>query len=256
MKTFSLLIIFIVLTIGLAWYFITKDKGKKEPTSALWEAFMFGIVCAVAAIIIENFFVSLKSTQVGTPILQLIINFLKVGFIEEIIKFLPLAIFIYHKRYFNQFTDGIIYFSLVGLSFGLIENFGYVLGFGASDTFARLFLTPFFHASTVAIVGFYLIKKKINHQKSFKMVIFALIGVIVLHTIYDTGLTVNNQLMNLLSIIISVGLAINLFLMYFRARDLDQIYGLAEVGINNFCRHCGQKNKYHLLYCTRCGYHA
>jgi len=256
MKTFVLIIVFLLMTVGLAWYFIAQDKAKKEPTYALWEAFLFGVLGAISAIIIENIFVNLKGTQVGAPVLQLAINFLKVGFIEEIIKFLPLAIFIYHKKYFNQFTDGIIYFGIVGLAFGLIENFGYVIGFGANDTFARLFLTPFFHASTVAIVGFYLASKKINHQKSYLAIIIALLTVIVLHATYDFGLTINNQFFNLISIIISVGLAVNLFVMYFKARNLDQMYGLAEVGINNFCRHCGQKNKHHLLFCTNCGYHA
>ncbi len=252
MKIFIILILFIAIVAFIAWYLISKDKGQKEPISALWLAFLLGIAGAVLAIIIENYIVSVKNTEVGAPLKDLFGNFLLVGFIEESIKFLPLAFLIFNKKYFNEHTDGIIYFALVGLGFGLPENILYALSFGSSTGIGRLFLTPFFHATTVAIVGFYLVRAKISHG-SFRPVALSLLAVIVLHALYDFGLTSSNQSLALLSIIITVVLSVNLFILYYKATKLDQLQGLAEVGYNNYCRTCGTFNNHHMMYCNRCG---
>ncbi len=252
MKIFLILILFIVIVAVLSWYLISKDRGQKEPVSILWLAFLLGIIGAMVAIITENIFVNPKNTQPGASLTNMFGSFLIVGFIEELIKFLPLAIFIYKKSYFNEFTDGIIYFALVGLGFGLPENILYVLSFGTSAGIGRLFLTPFFHATTVAIVGFYLIKVKITHS-SFRAVFLAFFAVVLLHALYDFGLTATNSLLTLMSIIITVLLSINLFMIYHRASKLDQVYGLAEVGYNKYCRTCGLLNEHHMMYCNRCG---
>ncbi len=255
MKIFALLISFIIIVALIAWYLISHDKGPKEPIKALWMAFIFGIFGALAASILEKYFVIYKNTQIGTPDLKLFSSYLVVGIIEELAKFLPLAIYIYHKKYFNEHSDGVIYFAIVGLGFGLPENLLYVLSYGSSTGIGRLFLTPFFHSTTVALVGYYLARKKLSGG-SFRPVLNSLVLVIILHALYDFGLSSGNTLLTLVSIIITVLLSLNMFLLYFRATELDQLQGLSEVGINNFCRHCGNKNSSHKLYCTNCGYHA
>lgn len=255
MKLFFIIIFFIIIAILLAWYLMSRDKGPKEPIKALWIAFIFGIVGAIGASFLEQFFINQKNLQAGSSWSILLSNFFLVGLIEESVKFIPLAIFIYKKKYFNEYTDGVIYFALVGLGFGLPENVLYALSYGSATGIGRLFLTPFFHATTVSLVGFYLAKNKLLHKK-FSAVLYALMGVIVLHTIYDFGLASGNSLLTLLSIIITTVLSVNLFVVYRKASFLDQSIGLAEVGINRYCRHCGQYNSHSTIYCTRCGARA
>ncbi len=239
----------------MAWYLISQDKGPKEPIKALWLAFVFGIFGALAAGILENYLVVYKNTQPGAPDVKMIGSYFMVGLIEELVKFLPFALYVYKKKYFNEHSDGVLYFAIVGLGFGLPENLLYVLKFGSSTGIGRLFLTPFFHATTVALVGYYLSRKKLSGG-SFRPVVFSLLAVIVLHSIYDFGLSSQNTILAVISILITVFLSINLFILYHRSTQLDQLQGIAEVGINRYCRHCGRKNFNHHLYCTYCGYHA
>lgn len=255
MKLFSIIVFFIIISIFLAWYLISHDRGPKEPIKALWIAFLLGALGAIGASLLEQLFIPSKDIQTGSLWHDLISNYFIVGLIEESIKFIPFAIYIYRKNYFNEHTDGVIYFALVGLGFGLPENILYALSYGSATGIGRIFLTPFFHATTVAFVGYYLAKFKISH-KNFMTVIYALFAVIILHSIYDFGLSSGNSLLTLISIIITSILSINLFMVYRKATILDQSMGLAEVGVNRYCRHCGLYNPRHTMYCTRCGQRA
>ncbi len=255
MKIFLLLLSFILIVVLMAWYLISQDKGPKEPIKALWLAFIFGMFGALAAGILEKYLIVYKNTQPGAPDIKMVGSYLVVGIIEELVKFLPFAIYVYKKKYFNEHSDGVLYFAIVGLGFGLPENLLYVLNFGSSTGIGRLFLTPFFHATTVALVGYYLSRKKLSGG-SFKPVVNALALVIVLHAIYDFGLSSGVTILTVISILITAFLSINLFSLYYRSTELDQLQGIAEVGINRYCRHCGRKNSGHHLYCTYCGYHA
>jgi RsiW-degrading membrane proteinase PrsW (M82 family) len=178
-----------------------------------------------------------------------------VGVIEESCKFLPLAALLYGRRYFNEHTDGVIYFALAGLGFGLPENIIYTLQDGTRAGWTRVFLTPIFHAATTGMVGYFLAKKKIGHR-SILFVIMAFACAVVLHGIYDFGLLSGTPFYNDLSVAITLCLSGNLFLLFYRATAHDQDLGLSVVGHNSFCRSCGWPNPRHHLYCVHCGKNA
>lgn len=255
MQIFLILIVFIILSCALVWYLISNDKGSKEPIAALWKAVGFGFLGVFIASLLEWLLVPKNNLMPGTPLFTLFGASMTVGTIEETCKFLPLAFFIYHKNYFNEHTDGIIYFAIAGLSFGLPENIMYTIQFGTATGIGRLLLTPIFHAATTALVGFYLAKAKINHRGLSKVAL-ALCGAIILHGFYDFGLSAGNNVLILLSIFITLSVSIGLFILYIVATDLDQEKGLSIVGNNSFCRSCGYPNQKHLLYCTHCGNYA
>src|SRR3954452_12470435 len=127
---YLVLLTFVALSAGLAWYLIANDRGEREPIYALWVAAGFGVAGAFAAGLLEGWLVKDASYLAGESGLKLLGAALTVGVIEEICKFLPLAVWIYKKRYFNEHTDGVIYFALAGLGFGLPENILYTLQFG------------------------------------------------------------------------------------------------------------------------------
>ncbi len=251
MQLFIVILALIILAVGLAMFFIYKDKGEREPIGALWMAFGLGIFAALIASVIENIVIP-KDIDSLTFTKIILVASLSIGIIEEAVKFVPVAIYIYRKRFFNEHTDGIVYFALAGLGFGLLENINYAMNYGASTGIRRLLLTPFFHAAITCLVGFALIIVKLD-KKSKLWVVGALVMAMLIHGIYDFGIFSGESIFVVLSIIITLSLSAMLFWLYFRAANMDQNLGLSSVGHINYCRNCGNPNKAHHLYCTHCG---
>lgn len=255
MSLFIVLLLFIGIAALLAWYLIAHDRGEREPIAALWMATGFGLAGALAAGFLEGVLIPAHDLLPGTPQGAALIAALSVGVVEEACKFLPLAIVLYKKRYFNEHTDGVIYFALAGLGFGLPENILYTLQFGAKTGLLRVVLTPFFHAATTGMVGYFLAQRKIA-GKSLIGIWPALLGAIMLHGLYDFGLLSGSTPYVLGALVITLGMSAGLFVLFLRARQQDQDRGLSVVGKNAFCRSCGFANPRHHLYCVQCGKNA
>ncbi|MEI7838786.1 MAG: PrsW family glutamic-type intramembrane protease [bacterium] len=222
----AVILVFLGTAILLALFFIKNDHGDKEPLSALWTAGLIGLSGFIGAGYIESLLIPVNSLSPKTSTLSMsFFTYILVGVIEESLKFIPLALYIYKKKYFNEHTDGIIYFALAGIGFGVPENIVYVVSYGASAGIGRLILDPFFHAATVAIVGYYLIKVKLDH-KSWLSVILAFVGVVMIHCIYDFCLSTSNGTMIMLSVLITFIASIMLFILFFKANKLDKKSGL------------------------------
>lgn len=243
---------FIGLSVLLVVYLLSKDRGEREPKTALWAAAGFGVLALVLAAVLEGFFVKLDPSGSLGANRTVLRGSMLIGLIEESAKFIPLAIFIYHKRYFNEHTDGVIYFAIAGLAFGLPENLLYTLGGGVAAGIVRLILTPYFHAATTATIGYFLIRHKIS-KRPFGLVVLAYVSMVVAHGMYDFGMFSGVGWYTLLSLGITATVTGALFWFIRRALKLDQNMGLAAVGKNNYCRSCGYPNPKHNLYCTRCG---
>jgi RsiW-degrading membrane proteinase PrsW (M82 family) len=243
---FGIFLVFIGLAIGLVWYFLSHDRGEKEPIGALWIAAGFGLIAVVIAGLLENFLLPSDLVTSQHAASAVLVPALGVGVIEEAAKFLPLALFIYPRRYFNEHTDGIIYFAIVGLGFGLPENILYTTQYGSKVGLSRILLTPFFHAATTSMVGYF----------SLWLVAVMLGVAMLLHGLYDFGLMSGILIFVIMSLMITVVVAVGMFLFYMRATELDQDIGLSVVGNNSFCRTCGTANPKHRLFCSHCGNHA
>lgn len=245
-----------LIAVGLTVYLLRNDHGEKESIAALWISAGFGVVGAVLAAILEKKLIPVNDLKVGMPMNGQFLSCLGVGLIEESCKFIPLAVFIYQKRYFNEHTDGIIYFALVGLGFGLPENILYTIQYGTSTGLERLVLTPIFHAAITGMVGYYLARSKLSRKNVFLLVTPALLIAAILHAIYDFGLINTNPYLQFVSVGVTVILSINFFYLFMKAGDYDQQLGLSRVGNNSYCRSCGFANPNHNLYCIHCGMHA
>lgn len=255
MLQFILLLVFVALAVALVWFLVSRDHGEKEPVIALWMAVGFGLIGGVLAAWLEAHLLSRSSLMPGAPLGAMFTSALAVGVIEESCKFLPLSLVLYKKRYFNEMTDGVIYFALAGLGFGLPENILYTLQFGTHTGLMRALLTPLFHAGATALVGYFLIKQKLAHKSPF-MVAIPLGAMMLLHGLYDFGLLSQVPLYTVISLLITLGVSAALFLLFFRASEHDREAGRSYVGHNSFCRSCGFPNPKHHLYCIHCGQHA
>ena len=216
----------------------------------LWVAAGFGFASIIIAMILSGVFIDIDPDS-NPAIVYGLISMLGVGLIEEAAKFFPLASFIYKKSYFNEFTDGIIYFAFCGLVFGVLENFLYSLGYGYETGIARILLTPFFHAAGTAFIGFFLIKAKLKN-KGLLSVFTAYLGVAILHGFYNFGFISGIPHLVVLSLMISALLTMSIFLLNMKANELDKELGLSASGENKYCRQCGAINN-NSLYCVNCG---
>lgn len=251
----AVITVFLLMAGGFAWFLVRQDKGEREPVTALWAAFGFGVLGVIMAATLEQFVIPNVFDEKTHAIGVIIVAAIGVGVVEELAKCLPLMSFIYKKRYFNEHTDGIIYFALAGLGFGLPENILYTLQFGAGAGLARLIMTPLFHAATTALIGYAFARVKVGHApKKFLYKTIAL--AISVHALYDFGLLSGMVLFVIMSLALTVAMTVSLFVLYAKSKELDQAVGLSVVGNNAFCRSCGHPNPKHNLYCSQCGNRA
>ncbi len=254
MALFFVILAFLVLAAAFAGFLLKRDKGEREPVGALWTAFGLGALGVVLAGGLEYVLLPDIFAEAQTLATLAWVS-LGIGIIEELCKFLPLLWFLYRKRYFNEHTDGVMYFALAGLGFGLPENIFYALQYGAETGGARIIMTPLFHAATTGLIGYAISRHKIDGTPK-RRVAYMVAAVIGLHALYDFGLFSMVPTLVVLSVMITLGLGVGLFLLLIHARSLDQLKGLSVVGRNNFCRSCGQANPKHNLYCSHCGKRA
>lgn len=264
---YPVILAFIAIASALVWYLLKHDHGRKLPVATLWYACGFGVLAMVLATAIEAVVLPDQFALHPTTfhLMTQIGLFLLIGFVEEIVKFVPLALFIYKKPYFQEHTDGCIYFAICGLTFGLGENILYTVTMGTSVGIARLLLTPFFHAATTSILGYYLINQKQRPQKRYLFVLAAIV-VPVMHGLYDFGLGSGVAQLQVLSLMVTLLLTMGLFLYFMEANVLDTAVlarlpmGLIQVAASapqtvttNFCTNCGKPNTKRQLFCESCG---
>lgn len=232
MSLFIIVLLFAIVPSGLIWYFVAHDRGPKEPVDALWLAAGFGVLAAILAAFAELQLIPahvLKPT-IFTATSTIFFGSMGIGFIEEVCKFLPLALSLYKKPFFNEYTDGIIYFAIAGFAFGAPENILYAFQYGVKAGFLRVFLTPFFHAAMTAFVGYYLISVK-RQKKSILAPVVALLVTAVLHGFYDFGLlaATRSSVAALIALIITFGMSTYLFVLYKKATNQDRLGGFSNM---------------------------
>ncbi len=250
-----------------------RHPGPKEPRKALiWVPILFGLLALIVGGIMNDIFIPLDPTSPEKIVLPLYITFIAamgVGLIEEACKFWPAAFFLHKKNYFDQYTDGMIYFGFIGLFFGLLEHIMYLLALGPGVGFMRLVVAVYFHAALTGILGFYFADNNIK-GKPMKSMIGPFLIIAGLHGLYDFCL-LSESVLILVGVGIAIALNIELFLYYKKAIKLDTerlahvpihtpvvVAGAAPISqlqpaTNNFCIHCGKQNINKTSFCIYCG---
>ncbi|MGH7240835.1 MAG: PrsW family glutamic-type intramembrane protease, partial [Candidatus Saccharimonadales bacterium] len=230
----------------------------------LWYACGFGVLAMGLATGLERLFLPGNFVEVpqAFSFAKQLGYFMSIGFIEEAVKFLPLALFIYKRQYFREHTDGCIYFAICGLTFGLVENILYTVSYGTTVGLMRLLLTPFLHAASTSILGYYLVSWKLQSDR-WKRIAIACALVPLMHGLYDLGMGADILSLQVLSLMLTLLFSMGLFLYFMEANELDRLLARRPVGFvlqpvsavhePNFCEACGQANVYHRAYCEHCG---
>ncbi len=254
-------ILFAVVVYLFIIFIIKRDRGHKEPIGALFAAMGFGILAVILASILNEIFIPSEVFEsIGTndaqhiPAATLLASMIGVGFIEETLKCIPLALFIYKKRYFDELTDGIIYFGIVGLTFGIIEDILYSLEFGGGVGLFRILISPYLHVSFTILFGMFLIQRKLL-KRSWAIVVVGYLAAVLAHGFFNFFPLIGGFGF-LMAFAITISLNVSLFVFFRRSQLQDEHRGVSAIGINKFCRHCGKPNPERLLYCSFCGKHS
>lgn len=244
--------IFLLISILLGWFLISSEKGPKEPKGGLFAAFGFGILALLIASPLDYLLFGSIEELENSSLLNMFFSSIGTGLLEESLKFIPLALYIFKKPYFFEHSDGIIYFAIVGLTFGFVENSLYTIDFGVEVGLSRLFMVPIFHGASTAIAGYFLAKQKI-YSKDIKMTVVALLVISFMHGLYNYGLFTGSDYLFMISLMLTLLYIIGLFLLYDDAKRKDLLMGLTVKGPNRYCKYCGSENIKRSLYCEYCG---
>ena len=180
-----LLSIAILPVAGLLIFIYFQDKYQKEPIKSLLKAFFGGWL----AVVMDIGLVTTIEYSIGLfPILPDTVfydSFLTAAIPEELCKFLIFMIFIWRDKNFDEYFDGIVYATFIGLGFACIENIEYVFmyGFGAGVSRA-LFAVPG-HFLFGVLMGYFLSLAKLKKEKRKKYIFLGLLFAIIAHGLYD-----------------------------------------------------------------------
>lgn len=175
----------ILPVIILMIFIYRQDKYQKEPIKSLLKAFFGGWL----AVLMDIGLVTTIEYSIGLfPILPDTVfydSFLTAAIPEELCKFLIFMIFIWRDKNFDEYFDGIVYATFIGLGFACIENIEYVFmyGFGAGVSRA-LFAVPG-HFLFGVLMGYFLSLAKFTPEKRKKYIFLGLLFAIIAHGLYD-----------------------------------------------------------------------
>lgn len=242
------------LGILLVHYLLRQDTGPKEPKKALILATVLGAAAIPVAIYLEDIFVpdTVFTDRYLLDWGELLHAALLIALIEESAKALFLSLYVHKRSFFNEMTDGVIYFAIAGMAFGVLENVAYTLSYGEFVGLGRILVTPFIHAAFSAAFGWTLALWRVRRWPGMIVGVGAAVAV-GLHALYDFGLLYARWWSVLAALVMAGLLNFGLFWLMRRGKRLDIQAGIASDGKNFFCRACGAPNPDRFLYCTRCG---
>ena len=175
-----------VAPVALLLFVVYKsDKYEKEPLGMLILAFVLGIL----SIQMDLLTVALINV-VYTGSTVFYSAFLEAGIPEELCKWTLFMLVIWRNKNFNEFFDGIVYATFIGLGFACVENIMYV--FGEGDFFSALYVGHLRAGLSVpghflfgVIMGYCLAMAKYYPEQRKKYLLFSLIVPMAAHGLFD-----------------------------------------------------------------------
>lgn len=194
-----LLAVSILPVILLMLYIYKQDKYEKEPLGLLLLAFFGGILAIPMDLILVYFVNSVYYSET-----VFYSAFIEAGFCEELCKFCILMLFIWRNKNFNEYMDGIVYATFVGLGFACVENIMYVFEGGLGTGIMRGLLSVPGHFLFAVVMGYFLSMAKFHKEKRGTYLLLSLFGAVLAHGLFDWMLMITDVLPPAFSIAIFV----------------------------------------------------
>jgi len=178
-------------TIWLLWY-LRKDKHP-EPNAMILKVFIWGMLVAFPAILIENAIIGLINITSLSQIVRIVlIFFVGVALVEEALKFLVVKFRVLKTTHLDEPVDAMIYMIIAALGFAAIENililtplFGNNFVPTLGIAFSRFIGATFLHVLASSIIGYYLALSLGKPSKKFPLLIHGFTLAVLLHGFYN-----------------------------------------------------------------------
>jgi RsiW-degrading membrane proteinase PrsW (M82 family) len=194
MLYYLLLLGIAILPVAVLMVFIYRqDKYQKEPVKSLIKAFIAGLLAISLDIMIVQGIDSLlgETAIAGTVFFS---AFLEAGIPEELSKFLMFMIFIWRDKNFDEYFDGIVYATFIGLGFACLENIEYVFLFGFGTGVVRALISVPGHFLFGVVLGYFFSMAKFHPEKRGTYLFSGLLLAMVAHGLFDWLLMVTEYL--------------------------------------------------------------
>lgn len=170
-----------------------QDKYQKEPIKSLAKAFIGGMIAIPLDILIVT---GLDLLLGETALAQTVFfsAFLEAGIPEELCKFLIFMIFIWKDKNFDEYFDGIVYATFIGLGFACVENIEYVFSYGLQTGVARALLSVPGHFLFGVMLGYFLSMAKFHPEKRDTYLWSGLLLSMLAHGLFDWLLMIASYL--------------------------------------------------------------
>lgn len=156
------LIISGIIAPALFWigYLYYKDRSQPEPVLNIGITYILGFAAAYVCFNSYSLLpllglpedASILMEEHGLPFLLYCLGV--VGFLEELLKFLPFIFIVVRLRAFDERVDGIIYASVIALGFASYENLHYLPLLDGFSRFGRAIASPLTHTIFASIWGY------------------------------------------------------------------------------------------------------
>lgn len=184
--------------LGLLYFIYNKDRLQREPVPELLKAFGYGMLSVFASLLVSGPLMALGIVPAlaETAGQHLRVAFLGAAIPEELAKFALLMLFLRRCRYFDEYTDGIVYAACVGLGFAALENIMYLFqnfeNWAAVGAMRALFSVPG-HFCFAVVMGYYYAKASFDHpSERVRNLCLAILLPILLHGCFDALLMVSS----------------------------------------------------------------
>ena len=183
----------ILPVVVLMVFIYRQDKYQKEPIRSLAKAFIGGIIAIPLDILIVS---GVQHFLGGTSLANTVFYsaFLEAGIPEELSKFLIFMIFIWRDKNFDEYFDGIVYATFIGLGFACVENIEYVMSYGFSTGVVRALISVPGHFLFGVAMGYFLSMAKFHPEKRGTYLISGLLIAMLAHGLFDWLLMVTSVL--------------------------------------------------------------
>lgn len=114
-----------VITAYLVYIF---DRYERESLIVLWFAIFLGMLSTLLPFVVVKIFPFLAVRNPVTLGGVIFTSFVSAAAVEELSKFALFLIILYRWKSINEFYDVMLYFGMIGIGFGIYENFLYIMG--------------------------------------------------------------------------------------------------------------------------------
>jgi protease PrsW len=198
-----------VVAVAVPTYFYMRavrgiDRYEKEPTRYLVAAFLWGAVPAVVVGIIVELILGLPVEAIlGEKSLsgQFIDTAIIAPAVEEILKAGAVAIiYLWRRREFDGWVDGLVYGATAGFGFAFVENVLYVVGTDTWGEWITLFLLRvivfgLMHGFWTSLtgIGFGVARNSTSPGRKGAVILIGLSAAILSHMVHNGALVLANR---------------------------------------------------------------